>query len=97
MSQPDKDPQLHGHDHGADAATPVAKEWQGSEAEKLAARPSESSRRAFLFKLAVGFNALVGVVLAVPILGFLLGPVFKKRDDNHKWVALGGVETFPLV
>jgi len=96
MSQPDKDPQLHGHDHGTDATTPVAVEWQGSEAEKLDARPSESSRRAFLFKLAVGFNAVVGVVMAVPILGFLLGPVFKKRDDNHQWVSLGGVETFPL-
>jgi Rieske Fe-S protein len=93
-SQPSKDPQLPGQDHGVGA--PVAQEWQGSEQEKLAARPSETTRRTFLFKLAVGFNGLVGVVMAVPILGFLLGPVFKKRDDNHTWVSLGAVESFPL-
>jgi len=96
MSQPSKDPELPEQGHGVGVVSSVSKEWRGSEQEKLDARPSESSRRAFLFKLAVGFNAVVGVVMAVPIFGFLLGPVFKKRDDNHTWVALGSVATFPL-
>ena len=35
--------------------------------------PSKS-RRAFLFKLSVLLNGAVGAVLAVPILGYILGP-----------------------
>jgi len=96
MSQPTKDPQLPEKGHATGAAQNVSQQWSGSEQERLAARPSETTRRAFLFKLAVGFNGLVGLVMAVPIFGFLLGPVFKKRDDNHAWVGLGEMNTFPL-
>jgi Rieske Fe-S protein len=97
MSQSTEDRQLPRRDGAGreDQLAPVPVEWRGSEHEKLAARPSESSRRAFLFKLAVGLNGLVGLVLAAPILGFLLGPAMKKRADNHAWVELGGVESFP--
>jgi hypothetical protein len=38
------------------------------------------TRRVFLFKLAVGMNALVGAVLAVPLIGYLLGPAAKKKS-----------------
>ena len=62
-----------------EAASPKAENpWHGTSREIAAAQPSVTSRRGFLFKLAVGLNGLVGAVLAVPIVGYLLGPAMKK-------------------
>jgi len=60
-------------------------------AEKAAAH----SRRTFLFKLSLALNAVVGSVLAVPLVGYLLGPV-KKDSDVGSWVSLGASDSFPL-
>ncbi len=50
------------------------------------------SRRGFL-KIAIGFlNGLIALMLAVPGLGFLLTPVFRKGSAS--WVKLGAVENF---
>ncbi len=54
------------------------------------------TRRVFLFKLAVGLNALVGAVLAVPLVGYLLGPAAKKRSNIGAWVNLGSLGDFPV-
>jgi len=53
------------------------------------------TRRAFLFKLAIGLNAVVGAVLAVPLLGYLLGPAMKKDSKEGSWVSLGPMSDFP--
>lgn len=53
------------------------------------------SRRAFLFKLSLYLNGAVGAVLAVPILGYLLGPAFKKNASYNSWVSLGPIGNFP--
>jgi len=52
------------------------------------------SRRALLTKLAILFNALVGVVLAIPVAGYLISPLVKSRN-YLKWVSLGSPEDFP--
>ena len=67
----------------------------GSNAELQAQSTTDKGRRNFLFKLAVGLNALVGTVLAVPIVGFLLGPALKKEGEDDKWIPLGEVASFP--
>ena len=54
------------------------------------------SRRAFLFKLSVMLNVAVGAVLAVPLVGYLLGPVLKKNADTGAWIALGSIDQFPV-
>jgi Rieske Fe-S protein len=54
------------------------------------------SRRAFLFRLALFMNAAVGVVLGVPIIGYLLGPALKNRTDNSQWIRLGPLTDFPV-
>jgi menaquinol-cytochrome c reductase iron-sulfur subunit len=54
------------------------------------------TRRVFLFKLAVAMNAVVGVVLAVPLLGYVLGPALKKGSKVGSWISLGGVDSFPI-
>jgi menaquinol-cytochrome c reductase iron-sulfur subunit len=55
----------------------------------------DRSRRAFLFKLSLYLNGLVGAVLAVPILGYIFGPAFKKDSSYNSWVSLGPAESFP--
>jgi len=56
---------------------------------------ADRSRRSFLFKLSLVLNGAVGAVLAVPILGYLLGPAFKKDASYKSWISLGPVSNFP--
>ena len=53
------------------------------------------SRRVFLFKLSLLVNGAVGAVLAVPILGYLLGPALKKSSSDNSWINLGPLNDFP--
>ncbi len=53
------------------------------------------SRRVFLFKLSLLLNGAVGAVLAVPILGYLLGPALKKSSKEDSWINLGPIGNFP--
>jgi len=58
------------------------------------------SRRTFLFKLSLALNGVVGAALAVPIVGYLLGPTMKKSSGGDlgvgAWVGLGPVSDFPV-
>ncbi len=60
-----------------------------------APKSADRSRRAFLFKLSLLLNGAVGAVLAVPILGYLLGPAFKRDKDYKSWISLGPIDDFP--
>ena len=54
------------------------------------------SRRAALTKIAFAFNAVVGVVLAIPVVGYLLSPMVRARKNGYlSWFALGPVANFP--
>jgi Rieske Fe-S protein len=53
------------------------------------------TRRTFLFKLAVGMNVAVGAVLAIPLVGYLLGPAMKKDDNTGSWIPIGSAKDFP--
>jgi Rieske Fe-S protein len=70
--------------------------WKPTAKEVAAAAPGVTSRRGFLFKLALGMNGLVGAVLAAPIVGFLLGPAMKKDEEINAWVGLGSLDDFPV-
>ena len=69
-----------------DPATPTKPE---------SARSEGHSRRVFLFKLSLLLNGAVGAVLAVPIIGYLLGPALKKGSSFNSWVKLGPLSDFP--
>jgi len=60
------------------------------------AKAAAHSRRTFLFKLSVLLNAAVGTVLAVPIVGYLLGPAMKKSSTTGSWITIGSVSDFPI-
>ncbi len=54
------------------------------------------SRRVMLVKLAIFLNAIVGAVLAVPIVRFLFSPVTREKKFGYEsWLSLGGLEQFP--
>ena len=49
-----------------------------------------------LMKLGILFNAAVGVVLAVPIVRYLLSPVIRERRPGYEsWLSLGPLAQFP--
>jgi Rieske Fe-S protein len=54
------------------------------------------SRRSFLFKMSLLLNGAVGAVLAVPIVGYLLGPTSKENAEAGAWVNLGSTTAFPV-
>lgn len=68
----------------------------GNGNEPLDQNAAAHSRRVFLFKLSVLLNAAVGAVLAVPVIGYLLGPAMKKSAESGSWVTIGSVDDFPI-
>jgi Rieske Fe-S protein len=57
--------------------------------------PGVISRRWLLFKAAIALNALVGAVLAVPVLRYFFAP-WRKDASYDSWVSLGAVNEFPV-
>ena len=54
------------------------------------------TRRFVLLKLGIAINVVAGVVLAVPIVGYLLSPGRRKRmTEALSWVELGELSKFP--
>lgn len=74
---------------------PQIKQQQNEQGEGNVAQTANlHSRRTFLFKVSVALNAAVGAVLAVPLVGYLLGPA--TRHEAGDWVDLGDLSTFPV-
>ena len=58
--------------------------------------PEQINRRELFVKLGLLFDAVVGVLLGVPIVRFLLSPVARGRQGKHEsWVSLGPLEQYP--
>lgn len=54
------------------------------------------SRRAFLMKLGLGLNALIGAMLAVPVVRYILSPITRERRPGYEsWLSLGSLDHFP--
>jgi menaquinol-cytochrome c reductase iron-sulfur subunit len=56
-------------------------------------KPTRSSRRGFLFTLGLGLNAIAAVLVGIPVVGYLLGPI--RRAAGQAWIDLGAVASFP--
>ena len=52
------------------------------------------TRRTFLMNIGIALNAAVGLVLAVPIIGYVLGPAIRRKEYTE-WVAVGNAADFP--
>ena len=54
------------------------------------------SRRGFFMKLGILFNGFAAMVLAVPIVRFLLSSAYRGQENGYlSWVRLGDVTDFP--
>ena len=59
-------------------------------------QPDDLSRRGMLMKLGLLFNGAVGVILAAPIVRYLLSPAIRERNAGYEsWLALGELNQFP--
>lgn len=76
----------------SDPAPPITDSTQPQSASALS---TGHSRRVFLFKLSLYINGIVGAIVAVPIIGYLLGPAAKKNSSQSSWVKLGPLSDFP--
>ncbi|QDV17635.1 Cytochrome b6-f complex iron-sulfur subunit [Gimesia panareensis] len=54
----------------------------------------QQQRRTFLARLSIWLSAVIGVVVALPGIGFVLAPVFKK--PKLKWRPVGKLEDFKV-
>jgi menaquinol-cytochrome c reductase iron-sulfur subunit len=58
--------------------------------------PDGLSRRAMLMKLGILFNGAIGMILAVPIVRYILSPVIRERKPGYEsWLSLGLLDQFP--
>lgn len=53
------------------------------------------SRRNFLFRAGLALSALGGVLLTLPLIGYVAGVLF-RRKPYQAWISLGNVSEFPL-
>ena len=54
------------------------------------------TRRGMLVKLGIGLNGAAGIVLAVPIVRYLLSPVLRERKPGYEsWLSLGPLAQYP--
>ena len=51
------------------------------------------TRRTFLMGVGIALNAAVGLVIATPVVAYLLGPVL-RRKEYLQWIAIGNVSDF---
>ncbi len=51
------------------------------------------SRRIFLFKVSIAVNAVIAAAIALPVVGYLLGPIRRKGGYNS-WIKLGQLSDF---
>ncbi len=60
-------------------------------------RPETGSvtRRTFLMSLGIALNAAVALLIATPVVAYVLGPVL-RRKEYLKWIAIGDVSDFPV-
>jgi nitrite reductase/ring-hydroxylating ferredoxin subunit len=57
---------------------------------------NRDSRRGWLIKFGILLNGAAGLILAVPIAGYLLSPVLRQRGaQSDSWLSLGPLTQFP--
>lgn len=56
--------------------------------------PQELTRRGFFAKLSVALSGLCATILGVPLVGFVLAPLFSRVKES--WITVGKVDDFEV-
>ena len=56
--------------------------------------PEVLSRRRFLEKLSIALGSFCAAIVAVPLIGFVIAPLFRKPPEQ--WATLGKVGDFQI-
>jgi len=56
--------------------------------------PDELNRRGFFAKLCVGLSGLCAALLGVPLVGFVIAPLFRKTPSD--WISVGKTNDFEI-
>ena len=56
--------------------------------------PEEITRRRFLEKLCIGLGSLCAAILGIPLVGFVVAPIFRKTTG--KWISVGKITDFEI-
>jgi Rieske Fe-S protein len=64
------------------------------EEDKGKQNTKDPTRRDWLFKAGVAVNIAAGLMLAVPLIGFVFSS-FVERKDPRSWISLGPLDGFP--
>lgn len=52
------------------------------------------TRRSFFVKTTVFISSLIGISLAIPLIGYVIAPTLQRR--NKEWVSLGKTDALPV-
>jgi Rieske Fe-S protein len=63
--------------------------------EKAPADAATPTRRNLLFNVGVAVNAIAGVLVAIPVIGYVFSAFAHKRIAREAWIGLGDVQKFP--
>lgn len=53
------------------------------------------TRRTMLMNIGIAMNAVVGLAITAPVIGYILGPALRKKGFYKSWVSLGSLSRFP--
>ncbi len=55
------------------------------------------TRRAVFFKIGLLLNGVAAIVLATPVIGYLLSPILaaQQKEGYKRWITLGELDEFP--
>ena len=54
----------------------------------------EETRRTFIIKMLSIFSGLLGILVAIPIVGAMVAPIYRKREKD--WRSVGKVNSFKI-
>src|SRR5450755_2993890 len=83
------------HDHDDDEKPEVENPEEPEEpSEEIKATSHEIARRQLLGKMSIALGCAGGAALAVPIVGFIIAPLFGEQP--REWRQIAGVEAFKI-
>ena len=53
------------------------------------------TRRSVLMNIGIALNAIVGLAITAPVIGYIVGPALRKKGFYKSWVSLGNVNRYP--